>query len=90
MKNHGDEDEYDDRPRKKRRKPKKRGGFPGWLLALLIVLVLAGAGVTIVVLVLQGKDDLVEKDVSAGKGPGTAPRGNIRPCACAWRYSPTS
>jgi hypothetical protein len=68
MKNHGDEDEYDDRPRKKRRKPKKRGGFPGWLLALLIVLVLAGAGVTIVVLVLQGKDDLLAKACERWQG----------------------
>ena len=69
MKNHGRQDDYeDDRPRKKRPKSKKRGGFPAWLLALLIVLLLAGAGVTVLVLVLQGKDDPLAKACERWQG----------------------
>ena len=60
MKNRGDEEDFD-RPRKKRWKAKKRGGFPGWLIALFIVLLLAGGGVAVVVVILQGKDELLTK-----------------------------
>ena len=67
MKNRGDEEDFD-RPRKKRWKAKKRGGFPGWLIALFIVLLLAGGGVAVVVVILQGKDELLTKACERWQG----------------------